>query len=126
MRKQPQKGRCTKLKLEKCPQVCPLYDKVQLAYARQLDGDPNVIKFSVNVPLLPNQQALDDLGVPTAKYTTDFLLSLSNGKQAVREAVYRQNLSRPSTAALLELSKQYWANRGISDWGLIIDMEELQ
>lgn len=116
MRKQVQKGRCTRLKLQKCPQVCALYDKVQLAYARQLDSEENVVSFEVNVQL-------NDLGLADT-YTTDFLLTLADGTQAVREAVYRQHLSRPSVAALLESSKRYWASKGISDWGIIIDREE--
>ena len=40
MRKQVQKERCTKIKLEKCPRVCCLYDKVQLAAAKMLDAEP--------------------------------------------------------------------------------------
>lgn len=123
MRKQVQKGRCTRLKLQKCPQVCALYDKVQLAYARQLDAEENVVSFEVNVQLNDNTGALNDLGLADT-YTTDFLLTLADGTQAVREAVYRQHLSRPCVAALLEFSKRYWASKGISDWGIIIDREE--
>ena len=106
MRKQVQKGRCTRLKLQKCPQVCALYDKVQLAYARQLDSEENVVSFEVNVQLNDNTGALNDLGLADT-YTTDFLLTLADGTQAVREAVYRQHLSRPSVAALLESSMRY-------------------
>lgn len=38
MRKQVQKERCTKIMLTKCKAVCHLYDKVQLAAAKMLDG----------------------------------------------------------------------------------------
>ena len=38
MRKQVQKERCTKIMLTKCKAVCCLYDKVQLAAAKMLDG----------------------------------------------------------------------------------------
>ena len=124
MRKQVQKGRCTRLKLQKCPQVCALYDKLQLAYARQLDAEENVVSIEVNVQLNDNTGALNDLGLADT-YTTGFLLTLADGTQAVREAVYRQHLSRPSVAALLESSKRYWASKGISDWGIIIDREEV-
>ena len=62
MRKQVQKGRCTRLKLQKCPQVCALYDKVQLAYARQLDSEESVVSFEVNVQLNDNAGTLNDLG----------------------------------------------------------------
>jgi len=125
MRKQVQKGRCTRLKLQKCPQVCALYDKVQLAYARQLDSEESVVSFEVNVQLNDNAGTLNDLGLADT-YTTDFVLTLTDGTQAVREAVYRQHLSRPSVAALLESSKRYWTSKGISDWGIIIDREELE
>lgn len=120
MRKQPQKGRCTKLKLNKCASVCALYDKVQLAYARYLDVSPDVVSFEVNILLAVS---VDDLGLSSENYTSDFLLTLADGTQAVREAVYRQHLSRPSTAALLDISKRYWTGRGVTDWGIIIDSE---
>ena len=51
MRKQVQKERCTKIKLEKCPRVCCLYDKVQLATARMLNADPSVVQIECNIPL---------------------------------------------------------------------------
>lgn len=121
MRKQPQKGRCTRLKLNKCVEVCALYDKVQLAYARHLDVSPDVVSFEVNIPLVVS---VNDLGLNSESYTSDFLLTLADGTQAVREAVYRQHLSRPSIAALLDISKNYWAGRGVADWGIIVDSEK--
>ena len=107
MRKQVQKERCTKIKLEKCPRVCCLYDKVQLAAARMLNADPSVIQIECNIPLSPDDIPADDLNLPSETYTTDFVIHFSDGKIAVREAVFRSHLSRPSIAELLELSRRY-------------------
>jgi hypothetical protein len=123
MRKQIQKERCTKIKLEKCPRVCCLYDKVQLAAARMLNADPSVIQIECNIPLSPDDIPADDLNLPSETYTTDFVIHFSDGKIAVREAVFRSHLSRPSIAERLELSRRYWQQQGIDDWGIIIDKE---
>lgn len=126
MRKQIQKERCTKIKLEKCPRVCCLYDKVQLAAARMLNADPSVIHIQCNIPLSLDEIPADDLNLPSETYTTDFVIHFADGKAAVREAVFRSHLSRPSVAERLELSRRYWRQQGIDDWGIIIDKERVQ
>ena len=106
MRKQIQKERCTKIKLEKCPRVCCLYDKVQLAAARMLNADPSIVQVECNIPLQLNEIPSDDLNLPSETYTTDFVIHFADGKIAVREAVFRSHLSRPSDAERLELSRR--------------------
>ena len=121
MRKQPQKGRCTKLMLDKCHSVCCLYDKVQVAAAKALNAEPAVYRFECNVPL--NGIAANDVNLSSESYTSDFLIHYDDGHKAIREAVYRAHLSRPSVAERLDMSRCYWAQHGIEDWGLIIDKE---
>lgn len=125
MRKQIQKERCTKIKLEKCPRVCCLYDKVQLAVARMLNADPSIVQIECNIPLSLDEIPNDDLNLPSETYTTDFVIHFTDGKTAVREAVFRSHLSRPSVAERLELSRRYWQQQGIDDWGIIIDKERV-
>lgn len=125
MRKQVQKERCTKIMLTKCKAVCCLYDKVQLAAAKMLDAEPAIFQFECNVPILCNDIPANDLNLPSETYTTDFVLHYDDGHTAVREAVFRSYLSRPSVAEKLELSRRYWQQQGISDWGIIIDKEDL-
>ena len=126
MRKQIQKERCTKIKLEKCPRVCCLYDKVQLAVARMLNADPSIVQIECNIPLSLDEIPNDDLNLPSETYTTDFVIHFTDGRIAVREAVFRSHLSRPSVAERLELSRRYWRQQGIDDWGIIIDKERVQ
>ena len=114
MRKQVQKERCTKIMLTKCKAVCHLYDKVQLAAAKMLDAEPAIFQFECNVPILCNDIPANDLNLPSETY----------GHTAIREAVFRSYLSRPSVAEKLELSRRYWQQQGISDWGIIIDKED--
>ena len=85
MRKQVQKERCTKIKPEKCPRVCCLYDKVQLAAARMLNADPSIVQVECNIPLQLNEIPSDDLNLPSETYTTDFVIHFADGKIAVRE-----------------------------------------
>ena len=121
MRKQIQKGRCTKLMLDKCKSVCCLYDKVQIAAAKVLNSEPSVYQFECNVPL--DDTAVNDVNLPAEPYTSDFLIDYDDGHKAIREAVYHAHLSRPSLAERLDISRRYWAQHGIEDWGLIIDKE---
>ena len=124
MRKQVQKERCTKIMLTKCKAVCCLYDKVQLAAAKMLDAEPAIFQFECNVSILCNDIPANDLNLPSETYTTDFVLHYDDGHTAIREAVFRSYLSRPSVAEKLELSRRYWQQQGISDWGIIIDKED--
>lgn len=124
MRKKLTKERCTKLWLDKCEKVCYLYDKVQRAWAEQLQRDEKVKSFQVNVPL-DNAAGMRPGGwQPPEMYTTDFVIVLQDGTSIVREAAYRQNLDKASTVDKLEYSRRYWLNRGISDWGIIVERED--
>ena len=125
MRKQIQKERCTKIKLEKCPRVCCLYDKVQLAVARMLNADPSIVQIECNIPLSLDEIFFFYFKVTSEIYTTDFVIQFAAGKMGVREAVFRSHLSRPSVAERLELSRRYWHQQGIDDWGIIIDKERV-
>ena len=58
----------------------------------------------------------------TNHYTSDFVIKLADGTIRVRECVYRKHLERPSTARRLDLSKEYWRAKGITDWGIVIDV----
>ena len=64
-------------------------------YARFLQLNEDVKAFSCNVQLADDPE--------TEMYTTDFVITLSDGTTRVRECVYKKNLERPSTARLLDL-----------------------
>ena len=83
-------------------------------YAKFLQIDDNVKAFACNVRL--------DEDPETESYTSDFVITLADGTLRVRECVYRKHLERPSTARLLDLSKDYWRSKGVLDWGIVIDV----
>ena len=110
------KDRCTKKKLKKCEEVARTYDKIQTRYADILDKDESIKSIRVNV-------VLDDLD--EGKFTSDFVCTKTDGDLMVRECVFRKKLSLPRTCKLLDASMQYWAKRGVTDWGIVIEeMEE--
>ena len=124
MRRKIQKVRCTKIKLDKCRGVCRLYDKVQESFARLLAADKAVVEFAVNVPLdFSKAEFPSDLEPPSEPHTTDFFIKRTDGTSAVREAVLRATLHRPSVIAKLQLSKEYWYQQGITDWGIVIEKD---
>ena len=110
------KDRCTKKKLKKSDEVIRSYDKIQTAYAEILDANPNIQSIRCNVPL----EKLEE-----GEFTTDFVCTKTDGDILVRECVFRKKLSLPRTCKLLDLSRDYWRKRGVEDWGIVIEQEEL-
>ena len=108
-------GRCTKRKLIKCEEIARTYDKIQTKYADILDRDENIKSIRVNIVL----EGLDE-----GEFTSDFVCTKTDGDLMVRECVFRKKLSLPRTCKLLDASMQYWAKRGVTDWGIVIEMEE--
>lgn len=114
MRKKNFKGRCEKRKLPKCEKVCRTYDAIQYTYAEVLSGARDIKSFRANV-------LLD--GLEEGDYTSDFVCVKMNGDLMVRECVSRQYLTKPLTAKLLDVSRNYWLRHGVTDWGIVIERE---
>ena len=110
MYKRNYKGRCTKLKTRKAG-LCKLYDALQVAYLRELEARVDVEAIEVNVPL------------DGTEYCTDFVCRKTDGEWMVRECVFRRHLTKPKTVTLLDLSRAYWLQKGVTDYGIVIDEE---
>jgi len=52
---------------------------------------------------------------------TDFVCVKSDNDPMVRECLKHRLLTKPLTVKLLDISRNYWLNHGISDWGIVID-----
>lgn len=115
MRKKNYKGRCEKRTLSKCKEVCKTYDAIQAAYAEVLQECDEVKEIRCNV-------LLD--GLEIGEYTSDFVCVKPDGDLMVRECIFRKFLMKPMTVKLLDASREYWQNHGVSDWGLVIDAEK--
>lgn len=115
MRKKNYKGRCEKRTLPKCKEVCKTYDAIQAAYAEVLQECDEVKEIRCNV-------LLD--GLEIGEYTSDFVCVKPDGDLMVRECIFRKFLMKPMTVKLLDASREYWQNHGVSDWGLVIDAEK--
>lgn len=113
MRKKVQKGRCEKRQLPKCTDILKTYDEVQYACADYLAEQDDIAEIRCNVVL----DGLEEEAV----YTSDFVCVNKEGDLLVRECVYRKQLDLPKTAKLLELSRAYWAKRGVTNWRIIIN-----
>lgn len=111
MRKKNFKGRCEKRTLSKCKEICRTYDSIQNTFADVLQVDESIKEIRCNV-------LLDGL-----EYTTDFVCVKTNNTLMVRECVFRRHLTKPLTVKLLDISRDYWLNHGVTDWGLVIDDE---
>lgn len=112
MRKKGYKGRCEKRTLSKSAEVCKLYDAIQSIYADMLQECKEVKEIRCNVLLE---------GLEEGEYTSDFVCVKEDNNLMVRECVFRKFLTKPMTVKLLDASREYWLNHGVSDWGLIID-----
>lgn len=89
---------------------------VQYAFVDILESDPEIKEVQCNV-------LLDD-DPKTKEYMTDFLCTKNSGEKMVRECIYTRHLTKPLTLKLLDMSRNYWLNHGIEDWGIVIDEEE--
>ena len=114
MRKKGYKGRCEKKDLSKSQEVCRTYDAIQSNYADILQNDNDIQEIRCNV-------LLD--GLSEGAYTSDFVCVKADGDLMVRECVFRKFLTKPMTVKLLDASRDYWLNHGVSDWGMVIDEE---
>ncbi len=114
MRKVNYKGRCTKRKLSKCKDVCRTFDAIQMKVVDMLQANDEIKTFRCNVCLE---------GVENNLYMTDLVAEKSDGTTLVRECVWRKNLSKPLTAHLLDVSRNYWLSQGVDDWGIVIEKE---
>ena len=114
MRKKGYKGRCEKKDLSKSQEVCRTYDAIQSNYADILQNGNDIQEIRCNV-------LLD--GLSEGAYTSDFVCVKADGDLMVRECVFRKFLTKPMTVKLLDASRDYWINHGVSDWGLVIDEE---
>lgn len=112
MRKQKYKGRCEKRMLLKSDQVCRFYSDLQSKYADKLDSDNDIEQIQCNVYLC------------NTEYMSDFLCTRKNGDVFIRECVERRFLNKPMTIKLLDISRNYWLNHGIEDWGIVTNVEE--
>lgn len=115
MRKKSYKGRCEKRTLGKSKEVCRMYDEIQTRYGDVLQECEEVKEIRCNV-------LLD--GLAEGEYTSDFVCVKADNDLMVRECVSRKFLMKPLTVKLLDASRNYWLNHGVSDWGLVIDEEK--
>lgn len=115
MIKKNYKGRCVKKSISKSKEVCRTYSDLQLAYLDSLQSNDDITEIQCNIPLD---------GEKIGEYNTDFLCTKLNGDFLVRECVLRKHLLKPLTVKLLDASRLYWLNRGVNDWGLVIDAEK--
>lgn len=114
MRKKNYKGRCEKRSLSKCTEICRTFDAIQYAYADMLQNNRNITEIRCNVPF-------ESSGL--GEYTTDFVCVKADGNLMVRECVNRIYLTKPMTVKLLDLSKNYWLQHGVADWGIVTNEE---
>ena len=115
MRRRNYKGKCIKKASCKSKDICRTYDDIQLAFLNLLENDNNIMEIHCNVPLDDSEYG---------QYTTDFVCIKANNEFMVRECVFRKLISKPLTVKLLDISRNYWLKKGITDWGLVANEEK--
>lgn len=105
-----------KKQLNKCRSVFNSYNSIQYAYGIKLDSNADITDIKCNVKLT---------GCPEGEnYTTDFYCTKTNGEAMVRECVDKNKLLKPMTVKLLDISRNYWLSKGVTDWGIVLDAEQ--
>ena len=121
MRNKGAKVAILKLSLDKCEGTCITYSKIQYEYAKKLNDDKNIIKIRANIEL----EAFHDEKYPNRVYTSDFICTKKNGEIMVRECIDRKSINRPMMIRLLDESKKYWRDHGVSDWGSVVNAKTI-
>lgn len=114
IRKKNYKGRCEKRSVPKCDGICKTYDALQSRMVDILSEDAAVREIRCN-------ELMGDTG-----YTSDLVCTMDDGAIVVYECCYRKILRRPTTAKLLQQSRDYWLGHGVGekDWRLVVDAEK--
>ena len=105
-----------KKKLKKSKTTFNAYNELQYRYGIKLDDNPDILEIQANIKLVDCPQG--------DSYSTDFYCVKTNGELMVRECVYKDKLFKPMTTRLLDISRNYWLSKGISDWGIVISEKE--
>lgn len=113
MRKENYKGRCEKRSVPKCEGICKTYDTLQSRMVDILAEDETVKEIRCNVPM-------GDTG-----YTSD-IVCIREDETVVYECCYRNLIKRPTTARLLQQSREFWLEHGVKeeDWRLAVDAKK--
>jgi hypothetical protein len=114
MLKQDPKIRCEKRSLPKAIGTCRFYSNIQSRYAEVLQANTDIKEIRCNYSLE---------GFELGAYTSDFVCLKTDSSYMVRECVERRHLTKPMTIRLLDASRLYWQNKGITDWGIVINSE---
>ena len=114
MKKKNYKGRCEKRSVPKCEGICKTYDALQSRMVDILAEDKSVKEIRCNV-------AMGNTG-----YTSDIVCTMEDDTVVVYECSYRNLIKRPTTAGLLQQSREYWLDHGVKeeDWRLVVDAEK--
>lgn len=132
VREVPSKGICLRICSWTVGRIHVLLSQLEAKVFYFLDWSENVVDIREQYPLLPLEETLEiakNLGYrhPSmyGKYrvmTTDFLITLKDGRQVVRTVKYEKDLQDRRTREKLQIEKEYWVARGV-DWGIITEKE---
>ena len=103
---------CIKRTVSKCIGICKTYGELDTKYADMLAENDSVKEFETN-----RLFECDEL----KEYTSDFVGIRTDGSLFVRECVLMKLLVRPSVCKLLDASRKYWIEKGVRDWGIVVD-----
>ena len=114
MRNSNTRSKTLKRKIKKSKKIFHAFSDVQWKYVESLEENDEVVEIRFNVKLIGLEFG--------DNYTSDFVCVKSDGQLMIRECVLRKNLLKPTTAKLLDASRNYWLARGNKDWGIVIDV----
>lgn len=126
----PSRGQSNRPRGWKTERVHHLLSLNELRYFYLLDWSPSVVDIREQFPLWPEEETLSiahELGVahpspPGSEHwvmTSDFRITLEDGKDVVRTAKPASELEDNRVIEKLEIERQYWEKRGV-DWGIVL------
>ena len=108
---------------EKCKEVVVVHCREAISYTKTLDNDDEVVEYRTDVELTGWKEKISLAGVRKAyqeyEWTSDFVITYSDHRVAVRELVKKADLAKRAVVEKLEISRRYWSAQNV-DWGVIV------
>lgn len=110
---------------EKNQKVVCVHSAMAREYARVLEQDPEVVSYEACYGLdMERYQYVDPVDIRkdyfSVEWTTDFVVSFSDGRMGIREIVTESMLEKRAAIEKLEFSRRYWAATKAADWKIVI------
>lgn len=117
MKKKKSNGREITFYSPKCGCAVTVFGTAARDLAERLEKDDSVLNYKSKIPFTVNPSETSVLGIRSSyiheEWVSDFSVETIEGAVMIIEAISSNDLEKKSEIEKLELSRRYWASKGI-------------